>query len=295
MIDSNQTIPGNIEELQNSPLAGDSQHLFADSFEVLPAGCYDVTATPLSGDGGISEDCAAASKEGVVVYEGETTEIILINQCQGVDPGALDVIATLNHEPVLADVNFVDSKFACGHTTQLCASASDPDGDPVELEIDSGDCEAIALEVDGADEPGSACWEVTCTSNGKHDLAVRAYDLIQGGDAGMMRVEDWLASEGYANESHAQMDLFAYLGGVQLWPDDDGDGFGDADAEPIFTCEGGDAGTADGMPDGGGFSLLVDNSDDCDDGSEDVHPGAYEDCADGVDNDCDGIIDVIIR
>jgi hypothetical protein len=39
--------------------------------------------------------------------------------------------------------------------------------------------------------------------------------------------------------------------------------------------------------DGDGF----DSIDDCDDGDADIYPGAAEDCSDGIDNDCDELID----
>ncbi len=33
------------------------------------------------------------------------------------------------------------------------------------------------------------------------------------------------------------------------------------------------------------------DDEDCDDSDPDVYPGAEEDCADGKDNDCDGLVD----
>ena len=59
------------------------------------------------------------------------------------------------------------------------------------------------------------------------------------------------------------------------WPDQDFDGYGDADAAEAL-CE---------QPEG-----WVDNGEDCDDSSAGTHPGA-EDLCDGEDNDCDGSID----
>jgi MYXO-CTERM domain-containing protein len=57
------------------------------------------------------------------------------------------------------------------------------------------------------------------------------------------------------------------------WADDDGDGYGDPEAE-ISACE---------QPEG---SVL--DASDCDDGDDAVHPGAEDTCGDGVDSDCDG-------
>jgi hypothetical protein len=109
------------------------------------------------------------------------------------------------------------------------------------------------------------------------------------------------------------------------WPDPDGDGYGDAEAEPIIDCLGG---TYGGYVDNGGDCDESDNSihagapetaydgvdqdcddadridadrdgfpsaayggDDCDDADAAVHPYAWEDTGDGVDNDCDGVTD----
>ena len=60
------------------------------------------------------------------------------------------------------------------------------------------------------------------------------------------------------------------------WPDADGDGFGDAEADPVLACD---------EPEG-----YVDNNEDCDDEDADIHPDAEEIC-DGVDNNCSGVID----
>jgi len=40
--------------------------------------------------------------------------------------------------------------------------------------------------------------------------------------------------------------------------------------------------------DGDGYT---DAQGDCDDGNEDIHPGAFDVCDDGIDNDCDGLVD----
>ncbi len=58
-----------------------------------------------------------------------------------------------------------------------------------------------------------------------------------------------------------------------MYADADGDGYGDADA-PSFGC---------GETPGYSFT-----PGDCDDSDPSQHPGAVEDCLDGVDNDCNG-------
>jgi MYXO-CTERM domain-containing protein len=59
------------------------------------------------------------------------------------------------------------------------------------------------------------------------------------------------------------------------YADGDGDGFGDMMAEPVLSCE---------MPTG-----HVIASTDCDDTSVAIYPGALEQVADGVDQDCDSV------
>jgi Putative metal-binding motif len=63
--------------------------------------------------------------------------------------------------------------------------------------------------------------------------------------------------------------------GLDAWPDDDGDGWGDT-LRATSTCESG--------------ANLVDQGGDCDDGDAAVGPGAEESC-NGRDDDCDGEID----
>ena len=64
----------------------------------------------------------------------------------------------------------------------------------------------------------------------------------------------------------------------EVWPDDDGDGFGVDGRETALVCE----------------PILgwADNDFDCDDGDGLSSPAADEVCADGLDNDCDGDLDV---
>ena len=66
----------------------------------------------------------------------------------------------------------------------------------------------------------------------------------------------------------------------EVWPDGDGDGFGDADAQPIEVCA---------LTDG-----WVTNNLDCDDTNAGVNPHAEEVC-DGRDTNCSGVIDDGLR
>jgi hypothetical protein len=64
---------------------------------------------------------------------------------------------------------------------------------------------------------------------------------------------------------------------VYYYYDGDGDGYGFTQGSFQFTCV---------QPD-----RHVSNNTDCDDEDSDINPGITEVCDDGIDNDCDGIID----
>jgi len=69
------------------------------------------------------------------------------------------------------------------------------------------------------------------------------------------------------------------LSGIFCYADKDGDGYGDS-YSPMWI-----PGNVN-VP--GGFIL---NGEDCDDLVPSVHPGAVEICGDGIDQDCDGLVD----
>lgn len=271
-VDTNQTIPGTIPDLQNQPLATNSTHLFADLFQVLAAGCYDITATPVDANGNPSQDCAQAFKNGVVVTAGQTVEIFMISQCKGADPGAVDIIVALNHPPTLDNVRFLDSKITCGSPTTVCATASDKDNDPLEFVLTCPDCTVTTMNPPPA--VGEQCWNVVCNTVGKHNLDVFVYDLLGTSE----RIEDYLTDQGYPNPSHAHLAFYTYVDGITCWPDLDADGHGDATATATVFCQA-------QCPEG-----YVANNDDCNDNNATVYPGAPELC-DGLDNNCNGTVD----
>ncbi len=209
------TIPGGISELENKPLDAESSHVFADLFSDVPPGCYDIVATPLGEDGLPSGICAAAHEDGVEVVEGETTEVLLINQCAGSDSSAIDTIATLNHEPEVT-VEFEDSKFVCSGSPQvICASAVDPDEDPLEFvwSVSGGDAitgpTVVSRDFDPTTNTQTECVEVRASEPGRYDVNVAVYDLVWR-DGEPVRIEDWLATEGYPSESHGELSFFFY-------------------------------------------------------------------------------------
>lgn len=202
-------LPGMIPNFDNDPFDERSRHLFSDYFTVLPAGCYDIEVHPVDDHGERSEQCSAASASGVNVEPKKTTELLLISQCEGEDRGAIDVVAAMNHPPRIASLHFPKFRLEC-EKIEICATATDPDGDPLELEwtqvdgpplkkeIQIGDahkkpcemCDYLNKEVPQRDEyegihfggEAEECIALTLGRAGDYEFRVAAYDLYWDGD-----------------------------------------------------------------------------------------------------------------
>ncbi len=204
-------VPGSIPGLEDNPLDKASTHAFADHFVTLPAGCYDVSTTPKSA----ALTCYPAHKLGVQVEEGKTTEVLLINQCLGTDPGALDTLSTVNHTPTLLDVSFPKAKFVGTCAPQVvCATATDSDGDPIEFVFTQTGGPAVAgpavvSKTNNADGSTTQCVRYVAQAEGRVGLTVTVYDMLHDGGA-FQRIEAWLAAHGDAHPSHATLDLPFY-------------------------------------------------------------------------------------
>ncbi len=236
-------IPGGIDTLEDNPLDKESSHAFADYFVTVEPGCYDVTTTPLTTD----LICHAATEKSVVVNEGETTEVFLINQCDGSDPGAIDTVAAVNHPPVLLDVSYPGSKFveSCELQT-ICATAQDPESDPLEFEwiVTSGPAvvgPSVVSQEKNADGSVTQCVSYIAQAAGKVELTVNVYDLLHTGTE-FQRIEDWLSDAGYPNDSHTSLDFMFYAAEGALPVDevcgDDIDNDCDGEIDDADVCSG---------------------------------------------------------
>ena len=206
-------LPGGVPEIEGNPLPADAAHAFADYFTMLAVGCYDVTTTPITVDGVV---CLPAHLAGVVVLEGETTEVFLLNQCDGDGAGAIDVLGAANHPPVLLEVAFATSKLELVCTDQVvCATAQDPESDPIEFVwmwlggvaiVGGPQVDSLSVNDDGST---TECVRFFSEAPGRTSLSVTVYDLLETNGV-PQRVEDWLGAQGYPSDSHASLEFPSY-------------------------------------------------------------------------------------
>lgn len=245
----NMTLPMN-DVVKASPFKEDSEHRFADLLHYTDAGCYFVYIRPErvdeEGDKDDSQDClptygtvevTSGEKKKKTGKDGYTEEVnkkgftekVFISQCPGLkkDQGVMDLIAALNGPPNIDDVDVIEQKFEpCedgeAQEIKLCASASDPDNDPLEfvwsllvkedgtktkIEIDLEDSDEDPVDLSQLDDYGikeveaiepvesfDDCIRVkfhkTTDSARKFKFKVTVFDLLWG-DAGQETFEQW--------------------------------------------------------------------------------------------------------
>lgn len=204
-------LPGGHPGFEDAPFDAASEHLFADNFELVPAGCYDVAVQPIDAAGEPSVDCAAARASGVEVLDGQTTEILLINQCRNDPMGGLDAIAALNHAPQLLDVRYDPSKFTCGDSTRICVTASDPDTDPLQLTVGAPEGVAVALDPAETDEAGvfTQCATITVPAPGEYTLDLAVFDLMHDARGELITIESIVAAAGQTSHDRIAVPVHA--------------------------------------------------------------------------------------
>ncbi|MEM6290893.1 MAG: VCBS repeat-containing protein [Myxococcota bacterium] len=150
--------------------------------------------------------------------------------------------------------------------------AADPTGntDDSESGTDTADADSNGSDTDNDTDDtdgGSACPGEENACGGCEDLPQAVGEACNGceGLAWSCDGEDAVVCDGFDPQAES------------FWPDEDEDGYGDADDPGLETCE--------GAPEG-----WVDNDNDCDDTNPDVNPDGVEVC-NGLDDQCDGNVD----
>ena len=124
-----------------------------------------------------------------------------------------------------------------------------------------------ATQVDACVQPPDTITEGADCDDGDADIHTAALEVCNGVDDDCDEAVD---------DDDPDVDLST---GSVWFTDDDGDGYGDAEA-PVTACA---------QPAG-----AVDDDTDCDDGDETINPGTTEWIADGIDNDCDPATDDLL-
>jgi hypothetical protein len=110
---------------------------FADLFAVLPVDVCTITAMAMTTSTDPADHCAPATVT-VALQAVATTEVLLAIECQPPDQGAVDIVTTLNHAPVVTSATWSpDTTVAVGVPVTLVVGVEDLDGDTVEVTFET--------------------------------------------------------------------------------------------------------------------------------------------------------------
>lgn len=205
-------VPG----LQDLPVDHGSRHRYSDHVQALIPGCFQVVATPVEASGEPMTRCKPAKRSKVVVEADQTEEIVLIHQCEGAQSGGLGALAILNHPPQIQDVSFESAQLGqCAQDIVACATATDPEGDPLRFEWEQIPGAAPTLNpgevvFQSPRDPFGAhkeCIRYRPESPGRYDIKVKVFDLAKK-DGELVKFET-ITEEGHSSSDELDIPLYS--------------------------------------------------------------------------------------
>ena len=254
-----------------------------DGFGTTPVSVCSIEPGTAAEPGDCDDDRADINPEAEEVCDG------IDNDCDGTaDADAIDAPTWYADGDLDGFGDPESAAVRCAAPSGFIAASGDCDDDRADVYPDADErCDDRDNDCDGSvdeDTVDTPRWYPDDDGDGygQDDDAVDACDAPDGYVASNTDCDDdddttYPGADEYCDERDNDCDGEEDEGAVDgflLYVDDDGDGYGTG--ETIETCEDDDD--------------LSDETGDCNDDDDDIYPGAFEDC-DGVDQNCDGIVD----
>jgi alpha-tubulin suppressor-like RCC1 family protein len=111
-----------------------ASHLFASNLFILQPGEYLLCVAPLRSDGTPSNECSPASAK-ETVFEGVTTEAVLVSNCMAEGSGGVAPVVIVNDPPHMDGLVIKPGTFISAHqSVTITLSARDVDADAIHLD-----------------------------------------------------------------------------------------------------------------------------------------------------------------
>lgn len=177
--------------------------LLGEQVLAIPPGCYQLVAAPLTSTGEAVPSCAAKTVD-VVVEAGVETTLDLVIECSA-EARVPDSVGSVNAPPTITQLIARPDVSACD-ATMVCATASDPDFDRMELEWDLSSLvdqrPNVVKHMINSDRSVTQCIAVQAREAGSYEIGVSAYDLtVDPTGAGFIRVEDLTGESSHGSSS----------------------------------------------------------------------------------------------